>query len=201
MIKFDRKEDTIVKLYELWLARSIKEGDWIYERKKIYLGLITLCATGVGAVFLFVLTLDPPSTFRIGLAVIGGALLSILGFAISRQMQEVDRDGREWQRFFTLKLAQLENEIFDRGECGLANSIDRVDRFVVKHDCDWDTFVQMGGVPTKSEAPEPWSPSRKDVADWMSDLPFTFRHIWVLVALSFVSTGLVILWDFVRQLN
>lgn len=105
------KDDTTpedLKIYELYLQRSITEGEWIWLRFKIYFSF------NAGAFIVIGLTLQPYlKDFLIPFHIRAIAtFLCLLGIVFSAFWLMTIRDGKRWQEVMFDTLCRIENHIF-----------------------------------------------------------------------------------------
>lgn len=110
-----------IKIYELYLQRIMKEGDWNWARFKIYFGFNS------GALIVMGFLLKPylSTTFQnipnqlLGIIII----LSFIGLFFSISWFFVNLDGRKWQNLMNNVIEKLEFFIFEEKECALYGQI------------------------------------------------------------------------------
>jgi len=100
-------------MYELYINRHMKEGDWMWSRFKIYLSLNT------GVVALAGLLFNPyldklPFNAPVCLWVISSVLFFV-GAYLANVWVRVNKDGFRWQRIIDEHIAALEPQFFENG--------------------------------------------------------------------------------------
>jgi len=94
-----------LKVYELYITRLTKEGEWYWARFNIFLGINTAAFAAVG----FFLRDD---FRRLGETPLGVscavAIVAFAGFVLSSAWKAVNIDGTHWQAFMIAKLAEIE---------------------------------------------------------------------------------------------
>jgi len=101
------------EIYELYINRHMKEGDWMWSRFKIYLSLNTGIVLVVGWLFkdyIDTLPYDAPAL----LWIISLVLFSV-GAYLAWVWKRVNEDGCHWQRIIDEEIAGLEPQLFEKG--------------------------------------------------------------------------------------
>jgi len=107
------------QMYELYINRHFKGGDWYWSRFKIYLSLNTGIVVIAGLLFkeyLDKLPFDTPFLWIINSVMFG------VGIQLARVWKKVNEDGRRWQLIIDEYIAALEPELFEEGN-GLYTAI------------------------------------------------------------------------------
>lgn len=143
-----------LNVYELYVQRIMKEGDWIWSRFKIYLGF----NSGVIAIMGFITRpyLSGEATILPARTLVVVYMLSLIGFVFSVAWYLVNADGAKWQNVMRKKLVEVERGLFKKTDYALFKEID--------------------------EVYEASSPKRDNVIQLNAWIPCLFAFVWVLLA-------------------
>lgn len=101
------------QMYELYINRHFKEGDWYWSRFKIYLSLNTGIVV-VEGILLKGFLKDLPFNAPIFLWIISSVLF-IVGIYLAKVWQKISKDGRRWQLLIDKYISKLEPQLFEEG--------------------------------------------------------------------------------------
>jgi hypothetical protein len=162
----------------------MKEGDWAYERWKLFVQVYAALVIAFAALLAFYFAravFDLVSVGALALLVILSLILALYNF----QQAKINENTRFWQRFFTLKLGQIENELFLDPSTGLGASIERVDAY---QSADWNesntrvTDARMVEIICGAEGETPQNNLRNDLMDRVTQ--FTYISIWIWLGMA-----------------
>jgi len=117
-----RDRNNAFEMYELYINRHFKEGDWYWSRFKIYLSLNT-GIVAVEGILLKDFLKDLPFNAPIFLWIISSVLFFV-GIYLAKVWQKVAADGHRWQLIIVRRISELEPQLFEEG-VGLYTAIRR----------------------------------------------------------------------------
>ncbi|MEW6240065.1 MAG: hypothetical protein AB1564_04585 [Chloroflexota bacterium] len=112
------------KIYELYLQRIMKEGDWYWTRFNIFMTLNIGALAALGFVFKDHLVDIASIPISMWLATAG---IATVGFQLSKAWKAISVNGRFWQATMTSELAQIES-ILNQAHVDLFSRIDNIDK-------------------------------------------------------------------------
>jgi hypothetical protein len=114
--------DGPIKIYEIYVNRITKEGDWFWTRFNIYFGFNSGALIIIG--FLFKSFLEKRTLIEIPVHIsIIGCFFSFIGILFAIVWFFITKDGIKWQDKMNDVIVKLEKEVFSNYEMGLYNSI------------------------------------------------------------------------------
>jgi len=154
------------KLYELGVNRIMKEGDWIWLRLKLFLGI------NVGVFALGGLVTHPYLDKSIAdissLAMAAIFFLSVVGFICALSWRQASKQSTEWQRFFSEIAKNIEKRIIQNDQCSMYINIRLLDK------------KEAHRLSDKALFPAPYY-SHFDVANISTVLATLLGVMWVII--------------------